>query len=218
MNPREFLIRTILFFSNLKQYLYQKSSLCFFGFDVQTNTAIACKEPEDDIHILTSQSKDLLPETFKHNPVWNVRMQRGDFLCAILKSNEIVSYGWVARQETFIREVGCNITPDPDQVYIYDCFTSPQHRQKGFYSRVLNKIIEWSHSENIKHLVIFSEASNVASKKGIESAGFQFLFPLDYSIFLGRFSLDSFEKAKNSSVFLKKASAVQIFKNLAMGN
>jgi len=86
----------------------------------------------------------------------------------------VVHFAWVTGFEGFfLSELNDSVkAPSPESVMLFDCWTPASVRGKGFYGQAI-RLIATLMIERGKQPWIFSAATNVASVRGIEKAGFQ---------------------------------------------
>ena len=83
-------------------------------------------------------------------------------------------FGWITPFDGFfLSELNAKIeSPSADKVMIFDCWTPASARGHGYYGQALGLIAERVRATGKKPW-IFSAASNLASIRGLEKAGFQ---------------------------------------------
>ena len=98
------------------------------------------------------------------------RMMNKEKVYFFQKDNKIICYGWSTEKPLFVSEK--NKTLDvKDGVILYDFFTYKEFRNKGFYQKLLKKIL--NQLEPNTKAYIYALKSNIASNKAIVKAGFQ---------------------------------------------
>jgi GNAT superfamily N-acetyltransferase len=85
----------------------------------------------------------------------------------------LASYGWVSFDQEEIGELGLTIHLRPGRAYIWDCATLPPYRGQRLYPTLLIYIATVLRAQGLRRLWIGADASNYASRRGIEVAGFQ---------------------------------------------
>jgi CelD/BcsL family acetyltransferase involved in cellulose biosynthesis len=102
-------------------------------------------------------------------------------------------FAWVAPfAGFFLAELNAKVdAPAPDSVLLFDCWTPPARRGRGHYAAAIRHIAKMMQDQG-RRPWIFSAATNDASLKGIEKAGFQFRYSLLQQHVLG------FQKIKRS--------------------
>jgi len=61
----------------------------------------------------------------------------------------------------------------PAEYAIYDCWTDPRFRGRGFYPELLRILLGISHARGVSSVKIAVDPGNLPSIKGVERAGFQ---------------------------------------------
>ena len=95
-------------------------------------------------------------------------------------------FAWIAEFDGFfLSELNAKVkAPAADCVMIFDCWTPPGERGHGYYAQTIEMVAQQIREEG-KHPWIFSAASNVASVRGLERAGFQRRYALVRQRILG---------------------------------
>lgn len=101
------------------------------------------------------------------------RFIQGNIFCFLENNNSITCYGWINNSKThFIGEIDLTMNVRNNFEMLFDFYTYPQHRNKGYYRMLLNCIC--TRNSNVK--IIYALKNNISSIKGIKKAGFKFLF------------------------------------------
>ncbi|WP_069801752.1 GNAT family N-acetyltransferase [Thermogemmatispora onikobensis] len=85
----------------------------------------------------------------------------------------LASYGWISFNHEEIGELGLTIRLRPGRAYIWDCATLPPYRGRRLYPALLIAMARVLQEQGLRRLWIGADASNYASRRGIEVAGFQ---------------------------------------------
>ncbi|WP_052888774.1 GNAT family N-acetyltransferase [Thermogemmatispora carboxidivorans] len=85
----------------------------------------------------------------------------------------LASYGWISFNHEEIGELELTIRLRPGRAYIWDCATLPPYRGRRLYPALLVSIARVLQEQGLRRLWIGADASNYASRRGIEVAGFQ---------------------------------------------
>ena len=94
----------------------------------------------------------------------------GGRLFALASEGQHVSFGWAMPAQSFhVGELGGMVTLTEPVLWIWACFTPPEHRGRGHYTDLLRGI---RRSHGPARTVIYSLRDNIASRRGIEKAGF----------------------------------------------
>jgi RimJ/RimL family protein N-acetyltransferase len=92
------------------------------------------------------------------------------------QGEEYVSFGWAVYGEAFgVSEIGGVVQLASEALWIWSCFTPPEHRGNGYYPLLLAGI-----RSKLKYppTVIYCLRQNLASRRGIEKAGFTLAFSI----------------------------------------
>lgn len=84
--------------------------------------------------------------------------------------NELVAFGWLTTGAEWIGELELEIRPGPDEGYIWNCFTDPRHRRKGFFRALVNGIANQAHKDGLTKLWIGT--LDIPADKGVADIGF----------------------------------------------
>ena len=116
------------------------------------------------------------------------RLREGHIFHYLLDQGELCSYCWVSRAGS-ITEVffGRRFEVPKTAVYIWDCATFPEHRNRGHYRTVLNAIL--STEPGISTAYVAVDQLNRISLRGLESVGFNTCFMYWGIRLLGRYAL-----------------------------
>ena len=69
--------------------------------------------------------------------------------------------------------IGSGIESGGDYLWINEIQISPQYRGKGFGSKLLNHILQWSQKNCMKSILCVADVSNIASQSLFRSEGFE---------------------------------------------
>ncbi|MGI8470495.1 MAG: GNAT family N-acetyltransferase [Pyrinomonadaceae bacterium] len=124
-------------------------------------------EPTESWHLSASAFHRLATE----------RLSEGIHIYTKVEAGKLAHYGWmIERQEkSFISEVNQHFTMPPDSAVLFDFFTHPQARGRGFYQAALRQILhDASRIPNTRQIYIAVAADNAASRHVIEKVGFEY--------------------------------------------
>jgi CelD/BcsL family acetyltransferase involved in cellulose biosynthesis len=98
-----------------------------------------------------------------------------------------VHFAWTTAFEgLFLAELNAKVeAPSPDAVLLFDCWTPESMRGRGLYAHAIGLIADRVRSAG-KRPWIFSAATNTASIRGIEKAGFQRRYSLTWEKILNQ--------------------------------
>ncbi len=100
------------------------------------------------------------------------RFSKQHVCCVLIKSDEIVAYGWVNPQYShYIGELNVWVNLKDDTEMLYDFVTDEKFRGLGLYPYLL----QWICARNFKNKLIYSLFNNHSSRKGILKANFKLL-------------------------------------------
>jgi RimJ/RimL family protein N-acetyltransferase len=89
----------------------------------------------------------------------------------------LVHYGWATVGETkgFITEVQHEYQYPPNSAVLWDYYTHPQYRERGFYSTSLRQMLhDVAGREGVEFIYIAVLSDNRASRSVIEKTGFEY--------------------------------------------
>ena len=104
------------------------------------------------------------------------RLEAGEHAYTFAQDGRLAHHGWLIerQQEAFISEVSQKLRLPPDSAVLYDFYTRPEHRGKGFYQRALAQMTyDAAKVPGIRHIYIGALKENLASCHAIEKAGFE---------------------------------------------
>jgi ribosomal protein S18 acetylase RimI-like enzyme len=101
-----------------------------------------------------------------------------------------VHASWVAREPVWVGEIARWFRPPPAGAWVYESYTSPDHRGQGIYPSVLHALAARMRERGLEELWIGVQASNGASRRAISKGGFEERFEITYSRSLGRLTVD----------------------------
>ncbi len=105
------------------------------------------------------------------------RLSLGEHLYSRVEDGVLVHYGWLADQQadSFFPEIGANYTYPPDSAVLYDFYTDPSARGRGYYQQSLRQMIaDAAAKPGVAHIYISVRAENAPSRHVIEKAGFAY--------------------------------------------
>lgn len=152
----------------LKFFTYEADRLCEEPIGMDGIEFICISDMESYKKTVPKQASAAEEKTLSE------RFNRGSKYCALLQEDECLSDGWVAYQEPFwISEVDTVVDmKDSSCAILYDFFTLPHHRGKGYYPRLLKNIV--SHFDKPESFMIYIKQENTASERGIIKAQFKY--------------------------------------------
>jgi GNAT superfamily N-acetyltransferase len=105
------------------------------------------------------------------------RIDAGVHPYTVVRDGVLVHYGWLTARtkQSFITEVQHAYDYPPNSAVMWDFYTRPSHRGQGLYSQSMKQILaDASKIPGTDYIYIAVLADNVASRKAIERAGFQY--------------------------------------------
>ena len=100
------------------------------------------------------------------------RFERGEKCFVALEDGKAVSYIWGARGVVGVEEIDRAVKPDAKEIYLYDAFTLEPWRGRNLYPAVLRRALEYAEGLGLTRSLIFVEAKNTPSRRGVDKAGF----------------------------------------------
>ena len=85
----------------------------------------------------------------------------------------LAAYGWVSFDEEEIGEIRLRIRLQPGEAYIWDCGTLPAYRRLRLYTSLLIYMTDQLRADGLCRVWIGADGDNLASQRGIASAGFR---------------------------------------------
>lgn len=106
-------------------------------------------------------------------PEAQARLAAGEACAAVQAEGAVVAYCWATTSAAPVEEVGCQVVPAPDEIYLYDAYTEPAWRGRRLFPVLLGALTQLARARGKRRALIFVLASNVASARAIEHAGFE---------------------------------------------
>jgi hypothetical protein len=130
-------------------------------------------------------SSDLaLRSTMEEAQNWDEREMRrrwmlGDSCYRVFDGPKCVHYTWLSRRRLYISEIGYRAELDEMNYWIYDSYTSPTHRGRSIFPRVLLRISEEALAKRGGIVWAGIQDTNASSIRGLSKAGFSEAFVLE---------------------------------------
>lgn len=105
------------------------------------------------------------------------RFEEGNFSYTFADEQKLLHYGWLVdnQEVSSVYEVEQQMKLPPNSSVLYDFFTHPEARRKGFYKKALCQILhEIAEKGKAKQVFISVLADNTASRSVIEKIGFTY--------------------------------------------
>jgi CelD/BcsL family acetyltransferase involved in cellulose biosynthesis len=102
-------------------------------------------------------------------------IRKGHSLHTVLVNGQLAGWGWSYRPESpaFISETETTLAFEPNSVSLYDYQVLHEYRGRQIYPALLSQILRERFAEGAAGAYIMCLESNIASRKGIERAGFR---------------------------------------------
>jgi RimJ/RimL family protein N-acetyltransferase len=143
------------------------------------NAPLICKDSWSDLEAFDTHNHWLARDVFLAKA--EARLANGEHVYTIVENERLVRYGWIAAPAVghYILEVGQFVEFPADSVYLYDFFTHPEYRNRGFYQSSLQQILrELRTTSAFKEAYIGVDLGNVPSRRAIEKIGFSYCYSL----------------------------------------
>lgn len=105
------------------------------------------------------------------------RLERGERVYSISVDGRLAHYGWLALNQTtsYMTEVGQSFDFPPGSVALYDFYSHPDFRGRGFYRATIGHMLrDVFAGEDPRYAYISVLADNLPSRRVIESMGFAY--------------------------------------------
>ena len=131
-----------------------------------------------------------IPQIERQRRLMLDRFAAGDKACLVIQNNRTVHISWWGERNRLSPEYelgpDCQWPLPEKSPVIYDCWTAHEARGKGLYPKVLmqlsNRLLD-----NYPSVWIYCLDSNLASRRGIEKAGFKYRGTLTRTRLFGKF-------------------------------
>jgi GNAT superfamily N-acetyltransferase len=100
-----------------------------------------------------------------------MRMARGVRCYGVWIEETLVGYGWLSVGPEWIGEIQLEISPRPDEGYVWNCVTLPEFRRQGIFRALVLGISEHARRLGLRRLWIGSVA--IPAEKVLGPAGFK---------------------------------------------
>ncbi len=157
----------------LKTTFLTSVELCLYDFPhpAEIPPGEARIEVEHVILENTSPNRPLISDV-QGERLTKTRFDRGEKCFAALENGKAVSYIWGARGAVGVEEIDKAVKPEAKEIYLYDAFTLEPWRGKNLYPSVLRRALEYGEKLGLTRSLIFVEAKNTPSRRGVDKAGF----------------------------------------------
>lgn len=157
----------------LKTTFLTSVELCLYDFPHPTEIppSEARVEVEHIILDAASENRHLITDV-QGEDLTARRFERGEKCFVALEDGKAVSYIWGARGVVGVEEIDKAIKPEAKEIYLYDAFTLEPWRGQNLYPAVLRRALEYAEGLGLARSLIFVEAKNTPSRRGVDKAGF----------------------------------------------
>lgn len=157
----------------LSEFFCKRTELCLYDFlyPGEIPPSEARIEVEHKVLDISSPDREIICE-IQGAALPMERYARGEKCFVALHRGRPVSYIWGAAGPVGVEEIAMAVKPAPGEAYLYDAFTLEGWRGRNLYPSVLRRALEDGKAEGLKRMMIFVEAGNAASRRGVAKAGF----------------------------------------------
>jgi len=100
------------------------------------------------------------------------RLRSGHRFFGFKMDGRVAAYFWFSISCVVPLSLGAKAEIPTGAGYIWDCRTAPEFRGRGLYASGLRLLVDVNRAEGRSLTLIACDADNVASRKGIDKAGF----------------------------------------------
>ena len=108
------------------------------------------------------------------------RLRRGDRCFAAWSSGRLVSARWIARGETHVEYLGRTLRLRPDEVYLYETYTRPDHRGLGLSAAAGTRLLHALAAEGVACVVAGVMPESHAAVRAWQKAGYRRVGTIGY--------------------------------------
>jgi GNAT superfamily N-acetyltransferase len=84
----------------------------------------------------------------------DLRLGRGCRSFVGRAGGEVVAFCWLSTGPEWIGELGLEIRPPAGEAYVWNCFTLPAHRHRGYFRALLGQLVTVARDEGLSRLWI----------------------------------------------------------------
>jgi len=84
----------------------------------------------------------------------DLRLGRGCRAFVGCAGGEVVAFGWLSTGAEWIGELGLEIRPPAGEAYLWNCFTLPAHRHRGYFRALIGQVVAVAREEGLGRLWI----------------------------------------------------------------
>ena len=149
-----------------KVCFYKTASLTIKDVDVQSSFQFnVCSNYTDLVEVFRDSNEYI--RRYHYN-----RIKNNEKLFFLLEDKKIICSGWATQKPLFVSEKN-KILDVKDGVILYDFYTKSDFRNKGYYQKLLIRILNYLEPNSKAYIYAFK--SNIASNKAILKAGFNLI-------------------------------------------
>jgi L-amino acid N-acyltransferase YncA len=117
------------------------------------------------------------------------RERLGDRCFVVMDSHRCVHYSWMTLEKRECVDIGYEIKLNEKDAWVYDCYTSPTHRGRSLFPKVLRSMLEEFGRRGGKRIWVDIFASNRSSLQAAAKAGFVEIARLEKEVLFSSFVL-----------------------------
>jgi GNAT superfamily N-acetyltransferase len=84
----------------------------------------------------------------------DLRLERGCRAFIGQAGGQVVTFGWMSVGPEWIGELGLEIRPGLGEAYLWNCFTLPAHRHRGYFRALLEQVVALARDEKLTRIWI----------------------------------------------------------------
>jgi hypothetical protein len=124
------------------------------------------------VHEVTAgQAESIVQAMGAEGDLVGARFARGCRCFAVWIDGDVGGYGWLSTKAEWVGELQLEISPRPDEGYIWNCVTVSEQRRKGVFRSLLAGISSVARQEDLRRLWIGSVA--IPAEKAVRPSGFE---------------------------------------------
>lgn len=164
--------------------------LLIYGYPLQKEKSVPFLNSSVHIEKTSDLESDLFEQfhqTFP-SPDFVSRIQEpGTTLYVAKKKEEVVAYAWVKEQDLYLEEINHDYPLDSDEIFLYACYVSREHRGEGIHTLLLQeRLRDYRRDPRYHNAYVGVLSINKGSIKGIEKAGFREISRIRYLNLFGK--------------------------------
>ncbi|KPK62838.1 hypothetical protein AMJ83_09525 [candidate division WOR_3 bacterium SM23_42] len=160
---------------------YKREVLNMYAFDLRNKMGVIAP----GMAVNVSAHEKPVEARILHKSTAEERVARGEKIFVAYYQKNPIAYLFASTGDCWIGEIEDWLVIDPDEIYLYDAFTSPEYRGRGIYPLLINRAAGYFRNRSYRYTMIFATGSNTESIRGIEKCGFKCYEIVHYRNFLG---------------------------------